>query len=166
MTDQHNTRAQLVELLDGGHAHMSFDDAIAGFPARHRNTRPPNVPYSFWHLLEHMRIANRDLLDYMASDDYRELPWPDAHWPARDADADPAQWDATIDALRDDLSDIRAIVADPSTDLDAAVRNAGGNTGHTVARTVLSVADHTAYHLGEFAILRQVAGAWPEGRTP
>lgn len=155
------TRNQVLALLDGGNAHMSLEEAVARFPASAMNAFPSNVPYTPWHLLEHIRLTQRDILDFMRDPDYRELAWPDDYWPARDATATEADWRATLDGIRDDLAAIRAIVSDPATGLDDPVLNAGGDPNYTVLRQALLVADHNAYHLGEFAILRQVMGTWP-----
>lgn len=155
------TRAQVLALLDGGNAYAPFDYAVADFPADAMNTPPPNVPYTPWHLLEHIRITQRDILDFMQDSAYRELEWPRDYWPARDTNATEADWQATIDAIRADLAAVRAIVASPETDLDALVLNAGGDPKYTVLRQALLVADHNAFHLGEFSILRQVMGTWP-----
>lgn len=155
------TRDQVLALLDGGNAHMSLDAAVGRFPASAMNAFPPNVPYTPWHLLEHIRRTQRDILDFMRDPDYRELAWPDDYWPATDATATETDWRVTLDGIRDDLAAIRAIVSDPATGLDDAVLNAGGDPKYTVLRQALLVADHNAYHLGEFAILRQVMGTWP-----
>ncbi|MGC4189740.1 MAG: DinB family protein [Thermomicrobiales bacterium] len=154
-------RDQVLALLDGGNAHLSLDGAVADFPAGSMNENPPNVPYTPWHLLEHIRRTQRDILDFMRDPDYRELSWPHDYWPAPDATATDADWQATLDGIRADLAAIRSIVADPATDLDGLVLNAGGDPKYTVMRQALLVADHNAYHLGEFAILRHVMGTWP-----
>jgi len=152
-------RDQLLFLLKGGGAHMNLDQAVEDFPAEHINTRPPNVPYSFWHLLEHIRIAQWDILDFIRNADYEYLNWPQDYWPHPDAEADQAQWEATIAAIRSDLSALQAIIEDPATDLYSDLPHA---EGYNILREVLLVADHNAYHLGEFAILRQVLDAWPD----
>lgn len=154
-------REQLLALLRGGNAHMSFDEAIADFPLDRINERPPNVTYTPWHLLEHLRRTQRDILDFIRDPDYREGNWPDDYWPAVEQQADRSEWAATIEAFREDLKAVRALVSDPATDLSAAVPY---GQGQTMLREILLVADHNAYHIGEFAVLRQVMGAWPERR--
>jgi len=154
-------REELLELVDGQGAHMPFDEAVADFPADAMNRRPPGVPYTSWHLLEHIRIAQRDILEYVTNRAYLEPSWPEEYWPARDATATPEQWAATIAAFRADQRALRDLVADPATDLLATLP---GTPGHTILREVRLVGDHNAYHLGEFAILRQVMGTWPAGR--
>jgi hypothetical protein len=150
-------RDQVVGLLRGGNAHMPFADAVADFPEAHINTRPPNVPYTFWHLLEHLRLTQADILEYLTSADYAAREWPEEYWPPRDARATPRDWAASVAAFRRDLEAIVAIVADEGTDLFAT---APSHDRHTILREALIVADHNAYHIGELAILRQVADAW------
>ena len=152
-------RAQLLFLLQGGGAHMNLDQAVANFPIEHYNTRPPNVPYTFWHLLEHIRIAQWDILDFISSASYEHLNWPDDYWPHQDTQADLTQWEATIAAIRSDLAELKALIEDPATDLYSDLPHA---EGYSILREALLVADHNAYHIGEFAILRQVIGAWTE----
>lgn len=154
-------RAQVLALLAGEGAHLTFDEAVADFPLAHANTRPPGVPYTPWHLLEHMRRTQRDILDFVRDPAYREPRWPDDYWPAQDAEADEPTWERTLAGFRDDLGALRAMVADPKTDLSAPLPS---GDHPTLLREVLLVADHNAYHLGEFAILRQVMGTWPAGR--
>jgi hypothetical protein len=155
-------RLQLLALLEGHDARMSFDEAVAAFPAEAINAFPPNVAYTPWHLLEHLRISQWDSLDYIVNRDYAEMRWPDQYWPAPDAKATPAQIAATIDGFRADNVALRALVADPATDLLAVIPN---TPGHTILREVRVVGDHNSYHIGEFAVLRQVMGTWPGGRA-
>jgi len=155
-------REQLIELLDGHGAHMPFDEAVAGFPDDAINRLPPNVPYTPWQLLEHLRITQADILDYIVNRTYLEPDWPEAYWPERDATATPETFALTIEGFKADRAALRAIVADPDTDLLAPIP---GTPGHTILREVRIVGDHNAYHVGEFAILRQVTGTWPSDRA-
>lgn len=155
-------RAALLGAIDGGQASMTFEEAIGLFPPAHYNTKPTNVPYSFWHLLEHIRITARDILDYIGSPEYRDLAWPADYWPAREAVTDEAGWNATITAIYRDQADLRALANDPERDLTSLARHVNGNESHTLLRQLLVVVDHNAYHTGEFAILRQVMDLWPE----
>ncbi len=150
-------RDQLVGLLRGGNAHLSFAEAVADFPAALINSKLPNVAYTFWHLLEHLRLTQADILAYLTRADYEAPEWPKEYWPAREARATKQDWDAGVAAFRRDLEAIVAIVADAGTDLLGTVPS---SAEHTVLREALLVADHTAYHVGELGILRQVAGAW------
>jgi len=161
MNDSDTLRQQMLELVDGRGAHMPFDAAVADFPAEGINGRPPNVPYTPWHLLEHIRIAQRDILDYIRNRAYIAPNWPEEYWPPRDATATPELFAQSIASFRADRTALRDVVADPATDLLATIP---GTPGHTALREVRLVGDHNAYHLGEFAILRQVMGTWPTDR--
>jgi hypothetical protein len=161
MTSIDILREQLLALLDGRGAHLPFEAAVADFPDEAINRRPPNVSYTPWHLLEHIRIAQHDMLDYIRNRAYLAPAWPEEYWPALDATATPAQFAATVTAFRADRAALHALVADPSTDLLATIPN---TPGHTVLREIRLIGDHNAYHVGEFAILRQVMGTWPPDR--
>ena len=144
-------------LLCGGNAHMGFDNAVKEFPMEHINTRPPNVPYTPWHLLEHIRLAQWDILEFTRDPDHVSPPWPEGYWPSPDEEADAAMWQKTLQDFRADLASLQEMVEDPNTDLESDLPHA---PGYTVLREILLVADHNAYHIGEFAILRQVMGTW------
>ncbi len=158
-TDQ-TLRDELLFLLRGGHAHMPFAAAVADFPAEHYNTCPPNVPYTPWHLLEHLRITQADILEFIRNPDYVYLNWPEDYWPAGDAQADAAAWQRTIAGWQADNQALQALVADPATDLYTPLAH---GEGQNILREILVVSDHNAYHIGEFAIQRQVMGTWPPG---
>jgi DinB family protein len=153
-------RKELLKLLAGVDAHMTFEEAVADFPDDAINQRPPNVSYTPWHLLEHIRLTQWDILDYVRNPAYAERSWPDEYWPAEDATATPAQFAETIRQCLADRKALADLVTDPGQDLFAVIPN---TPGHTLAREVRVAADHTAYHVGEFAILRQVMGTWPPG---
>jgi hypothetical protein len=155
-------RDQLVHQLQGGMAHMTYDQAIADFPLDRINERPPNVPYTPWHILEHLRITQWDILDFMRNSDYKELAWPDQYWPAPDATTDADGWARTIADFHADFEAICAIATNPQTDLYATIPWGDGQTN---LREILLVADHNSHHIGEFAILRQVMGTWPPGHS-
>jgi hypothetical protein len=155
-------RSQLVGLLREGNAHMGFAEAVADFPDAKINVRPQNVEYSFWHLIEHLRLTQLDILEYVTRTDYQEKEWPRDYWPETDADATKAEWDETIAWFTRNLDQLIAIVADESTDLFASVPS---SAEHTILREVLVVADHNAYHIGELGILRQVENAWGPSHT-
>lgn len=159
-TDQ-SLRTHVVNQLTARQAHLTFDDVVADFPMDRINERPPHVSYTPWQLLEHIRIAQEDILDFIQDPDYTAPDWPDDYWPAPDATANAAQWGATLEAYRADLAALVDIVQDEEIDLMAEIPHA---PGYTYLREALLVADHTAYHVGEFAILRQVMGTWPAAR--
>ncbi len=150
-------RAELLALLNGGNAHMTLEEAAAEFPSARINEIFPGGTYSSWHLLEHMRIGQSDILDFIRNENYKEMEWPRDYWPARNKTATKREWDETIARFNADSDELKKIVSDPRTDLN--FRIPWGN-GQTILREILLTADHTAYHLGEFAIMRQVMGTW------
>jgi hypothetical protein len=151
-------RQEVVALLEGRGAHMAFEAAVASFPEKAMNRRPRNLSYTPWHLVEHIRITQWDILEYIRTPGHVSPPWPSGYWPLPSARATPEQFAASVAATLADRRALRKIVLDPATDLEAPLVN---NRRHTVLREVRIVADHTAYHVGEFAILRQVTGTWP-----
>lgn len=150
-----------VRALVHGPSYMTFEDVVADFPMAHINTRPPHVSYTPWHLLEHMRIAQRDILEYIEDPKYRLPTWPDDYWPKPDAQADDATWKKTVAEFLRDRAALEKIAANPKVALGSALPYA---RQHTLIRELLIVSEHNAYHIGEFAILRQVMGTWPRGR--
>ena len=152
-----HARDEVLYLLRGGNAHMSFEDAVADYPMASVNSPFPNGTYTAWHLLEHLRLTQHDILDFIRDPDYVEREWPADYWPPRERTATPEQWQATLAGFRADLEALQAIVADSATDLEAPIPH---GDGQTILREMLVVADHNAYHLGEFAIMRQVMGTW------
>lgn len=155
-------RAQLLYLLDGGNAHLSFDEAVEAFPLDQVNAYPPNVPYTAWHVVEHMRICQWDILEYIRNPAHISPAWPEGTWPARDEMAGEAKWAKTLAGFRDDLQALRRMAEDETTDLYTGLPHA---PQHNILREILVVADHNAYHIGELAVLRQVMGSWPAGRV-
>ncbi|MBO0699318.1 MAG: DinB family protein [Zavarzinella sp.] len=158
MSDQ-ALREHLDYLLGGGGAHLSFDDAVAALPENLRGVRAPGTPHTAWRLLEHLRIAQWDILEFSRDPKHVSPKWPDGYWPAGDAPPDAGAWDRSVAAFRADLSAMRALVADPKTDLFARLPH---GKGQTVLREALLVADHNAYHLGQLVFLRRVLGAWSD----
>jgi hypothetical protein len=159
MNDDNELRKQLVNLLTVRQAHMDFEDAVADFPAEHINTKPPGCDYTFWHLLEHMRICQKDILDYIQADNYIWLNFPDDLWPERTTTTDLAGWQQTIEDFFADRQNLAEIINDPDVDLFAPLANSGEHR-HNVLREIYIVASHNAYHTGELGILRQVRGLW------
>ncbi|HEX2906148.1 MAG TPA: DinB family protein [Phototrophicaceae bacterium] len=161
MSDQ-VLRDHVLALLRGGSAYMTFDDAVANFPEAFINARPPNALYTFWHLLEHVRIAQWDILEYARNPKHVSPEWPVGYWPAPETQADAAAWQESVRRFKADRQAMEALVADPNTDLFTPIPH--GYDGHTILREALLVADHNAYHIGELAAFRQIAGAWPKDR--
>ncbi len=157
MADDKALREQLATFLQGDQAHMSLADAVKGFPVKDMNVKPRNVPYTFWHLLEHIRIAQWDIVEFIKNPNYEELKFPDDYWPKKNAKATKKDWDHTLAQYASGLREMIAIVKDPKTDLHARIPH---GDGQTILREAVLIVDHNAYHIGEFAILRQVAGNW------
>jgi hypothetical protein len=157
MDDQAKLREHLLDLLGGGHAHLDFDAAIADLPEVLRGAKPPGLPHTPWRLLEHMRIAQWDILRFSVDPHHVSPEFPDGYWPAGDAPPDPAAWDRAVQAIRADLKAMRDLVADPAVDLYAPIPH---GQGQTILREALLVADHNAYHLGQLVTVRRLLGAW------
>ncbi len=157
--DDKELRKQLVAILRGS-AHMGFDEAVAKFPISAINKKMPRVPYTFWHLIEHMRRSQRDMLDWIEGDTYAWLAWPGEYWPKRSEIAGKKDWEATITSFRKDLK--RLVELATKADLYGFAKHS--DKKHTILRCLLLKADHNAYHIGEFAIGRQVLNLWPKNR--
>lgn len=162
MPPKKDPRALIHEVFTEESAHMSLDEAVAEFPVKQVNAKPPNLSYSFWHILEHIRIAQWDLLDYVQNARHASPAWPEGYWPAPDDTTDAAGWKRTIAAIKTDLRRMDRMLADPRVDIFAPVPFANNKS---VVRCAFLVLDHNAYHLGEFAILRQVMQLWPKTRN-
>ena len=150
---------QLVALLRGGQAHAGFEAAVADFPAEARATVPEHLPYSAWQLLEHLRIAQRDILNFSAppTGGYHPLEWPAAYWPSSPVPPTPDSWDKTIAAIRADLATFESLLTRAGADL---YRPFTWGNGQNLLREALLIADHNAYHLGELVVLRRLLGIW------
>ncbi len=150
-------RQHVVELLKGGHAHATFDQTIKNLPAELRGKKPRGAEHSAWQLLEHLRIAQWDILEFSRDAKHKSPEWPSGYWPTKAAPPDEKAWDKSVRAFRRDLNSFCALVADESTDLFAPIPH---GTGQTILREALLAADHNAYHLGQLLLLRRFLGAW------
>jgi hypothetical protein len=157
--DDRGLRKHLVELLGGGSAHLDFDKALAGLPSRLRGAKPSGAPHSPWQLVEHLRIAQWDILEFSRNAKHVSPKWPEGYWPPSEAPASAQAWDKSVQAFHADLEAMKKLVADPSTDLYAPIPH---GDGQTILREALLVADHNAYHLGQLVLLRRLLGAWKE----
>jgi len=152
-------RKEIVRILKGNVAYMSFDEAVADFPSKHMNTKAPNVNYTFWHILEHIRITQWDILNFSRNPKYEYIKWPDDYWPAKNAKASKSDWQRTIKRIKADLAEMIRLVKDPKNDL---YKPFAWGEGQNLLREAILIAEHNAYHIGEFAILRQVVDTWPK----
>jgi DinB superfamily len=150
-------RDHLLELLRGGSAHLDLDKAIGGLAPDLRGKKAPGLPHTVWQLLEHLRIAQWDILEFSRNKDHVSPDWPLGYWPETEAPPDDAAWDHSVETLRRELQETQDLVADPKTDLYAKIP---WGDGQTVLREALLVADHNAYHLGQIVSVRQALGAW------
>jgi uncharacterized damage-inducible protein DinB len=151
-------RDHLVELLLGGNAHVDVLTALKGIPQKLYGAKPENSPHSAWELLEHMRIALRDLWDFSTNAEYAERSWPDDYWPATAEPPSKEAWQSSVRALKEDLEAFRKLIKNPKSNLYAQIP--WGKKDQTLLREVLLAADHTSYHTGELVLLRRILGAW------
>ena len=149
-------REHLVYLLRGGGAHIDFETLIADFPADAINRKAAGLPYTPWQVVEHMRIAQWDILEFSRNAAHVSPAWPAGYWPAPEAEADADAWQRSVAAFRADLAAMAQLVADPATDLFARIPH---GTGQTILREALLVADHNAYHLGVLTALKRLLTA-------
>ena len=157
MSDDKALRQHLIKLLNGGDAHADFDQIIEDFPVELRGKTPKGAEHSPWKLLEHLRIAQWDILDFCVNPNYQHLSWPDAYWPATPAPPDEKAWDKSVRTFRRDLKAMCKLLADPETDLFEPIPH---GKGQTILREALLVADHNAYHVGQLVLVRRLLGAW------
>jgi uncharacterized damage-inducible protein DinB len=156
MTDP-TLRAHLVKLLDWADAHVDLDAAVKGIPPRLRGAAPSGWEYSAWQLVEHIRIAQADILEFCRSAKYREKKWPDDYWPAARAPRNAAAWSRSLTAIRRDRKGFQRLAADKTIDLTTPIPH---GAGQTYLREILLTADHTAYHVGQLVALRRQLGIW------
>lgn len=149
-------REQVVKLLDWRDAHLAFDDVVRGWPPRLRGAKPRGAPHTAWQLVEHLRICQRDILDFCRNPKYKEMPFED-YWPRNAGPRSPTAWEKSLRAFRADNRAMQKLVANPKTDLFAPIR---WGSGQTILREAVLVADHNAYHLGQLVLLRRLLGAW------
>jgi len=157
---EQDLRRQLVLLLKGGQAHVNFSDAIEGFPAKKRGFLVRGLAHTAWQLLEHARLAQRDILEYCRNPQYVAAEFPEGYWPKTPIPPSPTAWDHTAREFHYDLLQMIALVENPKTDLHAPIPH--GSHGHNILREALVLADHNAYHLGQLVDLRRALGIWPE----
>ena len=147
----------LLELLHGGHAHATFDDAVKKLPFDNIGKRPRGLPYSAWELVEHVRIAQNDILRFSRGPDYVSPKWPEGYWPASPAPENEAQWKKSIAAFRRDLKAFEKLLKDRARQLDKPFP---WGQGQTLFREALLLADHKSYHIGQLVLLRRLLDVW------
>ena len=152
-------REHVIELLNGRGAHSGFDDVVKNMPEKLRGVKPDGLPHSAWMLLEHLRRAQWDILEFSRNRKYKSPKWPESYWPETAAPPSKAAWDESIQQFRKDLKVMQQLVANPKTDLYARIP---WGDGQTILREALLVADHNAYHLAQLVDVRRLLGAWKE----
>jgi uncharacterized damage-inducible protein DinB len=157
MAESETIRQHVLDLLRGRNAHADFDTVLADFPSRLRGVKPPGTAHTAWQLLEHMRIAQSDILEFSRDAKHKSPPWPEGYWPKTEAPPNAASWNNSLRSFRADWKSMAKLVADKKTDLFAKIPH---GTGQTILREALLIADHNAYHLGQLVLLRRLLGAW------
>jgi hypothetical protein len=150
-------REHLANVLSGRGAHLDWKDAFAGISPKLRGVRPSGMPHSLWELLEHLRIAQWDILEFSRNAKHVSPDWPAGYWPEAPEPPSVKAWDKNLKLFARDLAQMKKLVANPKTDLFARIPH---GTGQTILREALLVADHNAYHLGQVVYVRRLLGAW------
>ncbi|GAB4052880.1 DinB family protein [Spirosoma litoris] len=150
-------RKQLISFLTGSNAHQSFDNAVKGLPVELRGVKPDNLPYSIWQIVDHIRIAQWDILEFSRDPDHQSPPWPDGYWTKEIAPPNENAWQQALDQIRADLTAFIELLNDSQRDLYAPFAH---GDGQNLLREALLIGDHTAYHVGEIIIIRRLLGAW------
>jgi hypothetical protein len=150
-------REHVLNLLREGHAHATFEQAVKGLPVELQGKVPKGTEHSPWQLLEHLRIAQLDILEFSRDAKHESPKWPEGYWPKEKAPADDKAWDKSVRAFKKDLKEMCALVEDPKTDLFAKIPH---GDGQTILREALLTADHNAYHVGQLVLVRKMLGAW------
>jgi hypothetical protein len=156
-TEDRALRDHLLELLRGGSAHVDIATVVENFPHEFAGSKPANVPYSPWQLLEHIRFTVNDLLLFSTDPKYAAPNWPDDYWPAKQAAPESGEWENSVKALKADLAAFEGMIQDSKSNLYAKIP---WGDGQTPLREVLLASDHTSYHLGELVLMRRQFGAW------
>lgn len=157
MNDE-SLREHILYLLRDGGSHLGFEAVVSNLPSNLRGVKPPTMPHTAWQLLEHMRIAQWDILEFSRNPRHVSPEFPDRYWPESEVPPDDEAWDSSVETFRADLEAMQDLVKRPATDLFARIPH---GDGQTVLREALLIADHNAYHIGQLVLLRRCLGAWP-----
>ena len=150
-------RQQLIAFLHEGHAHATIEQVLDGFPQDRAGVRPPGMPHSGWELLEHLRIAQNDILRFSQSADYVSPKFPEGYWPSTPEPGGKENWAHSVRSFYQDRAEFEAMIRDPKQDLNRAFP---WGDGHTLLREALLIIDHNAYHLGQLLLVRSALGEW------
>lgn len=157
MKNDDSLRKELLGYFEKPHTHGSLRTYTKDFPEKLINEKPGGLPYSFWQMLEHIRISQFDMVDFIRNPNYKELQWPKDYWPPDSEKADGKMWNESIRKFEEDLEDLRKMIEDPKTDLFAPIPH---GTGQTIFKEAIQIIDHASYHIGELLIMRRIAGDW------
>lgn len=157
MDQEKKLRQQLAKMIDWHEAHADLASATRNFPAELRGRVPEGLPHSAWQLLEHIRLALWDIVEFCRDTSHKSPPWPEGYWPTNAAPRDDKSWQKSIDAIEENLETLRNLILDPKNDLLAPLP---GGSGQTLLREVLLAADHNSYHVGQLVLVRRALDAW------
>lgn len=156
--DPHQSlRQHLVELLKGGQAHATFEDAVKDVPDKLRGKKPDNFPHSPWMILEHLRIAQHDILEFSRNKKHESPKWPEGYWPKNPEPPSADAWTKSVNLFKSDMKAMQDLVKNPKTDLFAKIP---WGDSQTILREALLLADHNAYHIAQLVDVRRLLGAW------
>ncbi len=157
MPNDKSLHEHVVYLLKDGGAHVNFEKAVSGLPAALRGKRPKGAEHSPWEILEHLRIAQWDILEFSRDPKHKSPEWPSGYWPKTPTPPNEEAWDRSVQAFQRDLEALCQLVGDESTDVFAPLAH---GDGQTILREALLAADHNSYHLGQMVLVRRLLGAW------
>ena len=149
-------RSQLADAMRGHHSHIDFDSAVKDFPVEARGAKPGGAPHSAWQLLEHMRLAQHDILEFSRNPQHKSPPWPEGYWPKAEAPPDEKSWDSSVKAFQSDAREMEKLVKEAHQDLFKSFEH---GDGQTLLREALLVATHNSYHLGQLVFLKKILSA-------
>jgi hypothetical protein len=156
MDNQHKILVdELIKLLRGGNAHADLRDALNKLPAKLRGVKPDGLPYSIWQLVEHIRIAQWDMVQFCIDADHKSPKWPDEYWPDESNPESDEAWDKSIQQINDDLGEFIKLLKEGDI-----YKKLPHGTGQSILLEALQIADHTSYHTGEIIALRRMLKAW------
>lgn len=150
-------KKQLIKLIDGGNAHATFEQSVKGLSKENRGIRPQGLPYSVWELVEHLRIAQYDILDFSTNPDYKTINWPDDYWPKNAAPKDDNEWQKAIGQIAKDRAQFIGLISPEDADLFTPFDY---GDGQNLLREALLIADHNSYHIGQIIVVRRLLNDW------
>jgi hypothetical protein len=153
MEYDHDVRQRLVYTLKGKGAHLDYESVLIDFPAKYRGKTFPGLPYTAWQLLEHLRLAQWDILEFSKDEKHVSPKWPEGYWPPKTMPPDELAWDNSVNKFLTDLKSLQELVSDPDTNLYQKIPH---GSGQNILREAILVIDHNAYHLGQMVMLRKI----------